>query len=173
MLSKGSVSYTHLDVYKRQPIAVAIFFAALEILLFDVSTFCVVPSMALLASELSTAIVPVSYTHLAPWYSVEWYKKGAILNQPTAFGINPMTGAAMVGGEAGPEAVAPIDTLMNYVKTAVKEETTGTTYYLERLISMLSEFFPSVISNMDRNIVLSDGTLVGAMTPQILSLIHI
>ncbi|MDY4081143.1 MAG: hypothetical protein SOY97_05895 [Candidatus Metalachnospira sp.] len=103
----------------------------------------------------------------APWYSVEWYKKGAILNQPTAFGINPMTGAAMVGGEAGPEAVAPIDTLMNYVKTAVKEETTGTTYYLERLISMLSEFFPSVISNMDRNIVLSDGTLVGAMTPQI------
>ncbi|MDY4081144.1 MAG: hypothetical protein SOY97_05900 [Candidatus Metalachnospira sp.] len=61
-------------IAKAAPIAVAIFFAALEILLFDVSTFCVVPSMALLASELSTAIVPNSL-------------KSSIIPHPSHFGI--------------------------------------------------------------------------------------
>ena len=56
-----------------------------------------------------------------PSIDVEWYAKGAVLNQPTLFGINQATGAAMVGGEAGKEAVAPIDVLMGYVRQAVTE----------------------------------------------------
>lgn len=54
-----------------------------------------------------------------PKFGVEWYAKGGILNQPTIFGMNGPN--AMVGGEAGPEAVAPIDTLMQYVEAAVKK----------------------------------------------------
>ena len=56
-----------------------------------------------------------------PKLDIEWYAKGAVLNQPTVFGMNPSTGAAMVGGEAGAEAVAPIDVLQNYVRQAVME----------------------------------------------------
>lgn len=56
-----------------------------------------------------------------PSIGVEWYAKGAVLNQPTAFGINPATGKVMAGGEAGAEAVAPIDVLQNYVRQAVAE----------------------------------------------------
>ena len=33
--------------------------------------------------------------------------------------MNPKNGNAMVGGEAGPEAVAPIETLQQYVQEAV------------------------------------------------------
>ena len=42
-----------------------------------------------------------------------------MLEEPTVFGMNPENGKAMVGGEAGPEAVAPIETLQQYVREAV------------------------------------------------------
>lgn len=54
-----------------------------------------------------------------PSFGVEWYKSGAVMMKPTAFGINPKTGATMMGGEAGAEAVAPIDVLQGYVRDAV------------------------------------------------------
>lgn len=54
-----------------------------------------------------------------PSLGIDWYAKGGILTQPTAFGMNGNN--LMVGGEAGAEAVAPIDTLLGYVRTAVHE----------------------------------------------------
>lgn len=54
-----------------------------------------------------------------PSFDIEWYKNGGIMTKPTAFGINPGTGRLMVGGEAGAEAIAPIDTLQSYVAEAV------------------------------------------------------
>lgn len=53
-----------------------------------------------------------------PSIGVEWYAKGGVMNQPTIFGMNGAN--AMVGGEAGPEAVAPIETLMKYIDIAVR-----------------------------------------------------
>ena len=44
-----------------------------------------------------------------PKLGIEWYAKGGIMTEPTAFGING--GNAMVGGESGPEAVLPLDVL--------------------------------------------------------------
>ena len=77
-----------------------------------------------------------------PKFSVEWYKDGAILKKPTAFGINPTTGKTMAGGEAGPEAVAPIDTLLGYIRTAVNESSDTSILgdikaLLERLIELI------------------------------------
>lgn len=41
-----------------------------------------------------------------PSFSVEWYKTGGIMTNPTVFGVN---GARlMVGGEAGAEAILPL-----------------------------------------------------------------
>lgn len=57
-----------------------------------------------------------------PKISVDWFAKGGILTKPTVFGQNG--NSLMVGGEAGKEAVAPIDTLMGYVRQAVAEATT-------------------------------------------------
>lgn len=52
-----------------------------------------------------------------PTFSVSWYAKGAVLDAATIFG---MSGGSLLGaGEAGPEAVAPIDVLQEYVAEAV------------------------------------------------------
>lgn len=49
-----------------------------------------------------------------PKISVEWYKNGGIMTNPTMFGLNG--NKAMVGGEAGPEAILPISLLRKYIK---------------------------------------------------------
>jgi len=51
--------------------------------------------------------------------SVKWNAKGAVFNSPTIF--NTANQGLQGVGEAGKEAVAPIDTLMGYVRTAVNE----------------------------------------------------
>jgi hypothetical protein len=53
-----------------------------------------------------------------PKLTVKWNAAGAIFDRPTIF--NTPYGLQGVG-EAGPEAVAPIGTLMGYVRTAVEE----------------------------------------------------
>lgn len=102
-----------------------------------------------------------------PKLAIDWYAKGGILTEPTAFGVNPRTGSLRVGGEAGDEAVAPIDTLMSYIRTAVQEESGNTAYTVQRLIDMLADFLPQIVGNMDKSIVLNDGTLVGKIAPKI------
>lgn len=74
-----------------------------------------------------------------PKLGVEWYAKGGILNRPAIFGINPATGSAMAGGEAGEEAVAPIDTLTGYVKDAVREENEEQAVILQHILAVLRE----------------------------------
>ena len=53
-----------------------------------------------------------------PKFSVSWYKEGGILTNPTIFGA--LGGKLLGGGEAGKEAVAPIDVLLGYVTDAVR-----------------------------------------------------
>ncbi len=72
-----------------------------------------------------------------PSLGIDWYAKGGILTQPTAFGMNGNN--LMVGGEAGAEAVAPIDTLLGYVETAVRgvigEQKDGDIYVTQNISS--------------------------------------
>lgn len=56
----------------------------------------------------------------APSIGIDWYAQGAVLKKATSFGINAVTGNRMVGGEAGYEAIAPIDVLQGYVQAAVE-----------------------------------------------------
>lgn len=49
-----------------------------------------------------------------PHFSVQWYKEGGILQSPTLFGMN--AGKLLGGGEAGKEAVLPIDLLKDYIR---------------------------------------------------------
>lgn len=55
-----------------------------------------------------------------PHFGIEWYKHGGVMLDPTIFGFNG--NKAMVGGEAGAEAIAPIDILLGYIRTAVSEQ---------------------------------------------------
>lgn len=53
-----------------------------------------------------------------PKLGIEWYAKGGIMTRPTVFGMNGNN--AMVGGEAGPEAILPIDRLEGYIANAIE-----------------------------------------------------
>lgn len=53
--------------------------------------------------------------------SVKAHAAGGILTKPTIFGYTPSTGTYHLGGEAGAEAIAPIDVLQGYVREAVAE----------------------------------------------------
>ena len=56
-----------------------------------------------------------------PHFSVEWYRKamegGMILNRPTLFGMK--NGSLLGAGEAGPEAVVGVHSLMEMIQRAV------------------------------------------------------
>lgn len=100
-----------------------------------------------------------------PSFGINWYAKGGILTEPTLFSLNPKTGRASVGGEAGDEAVAPIDTLLTYIRTAVGEQNSDLAGKLDALIELLQQYFSAMLDNMQRGIVLDSGVLVGELAP--------
>lgn len=100
-----------------------------------------------------------------PSFGINWYAKGGILTEPTLFSLNPKTGRASVGGEAGDEAVAPIDTLLTYIRTAVGEQNGDLAGKLDALIELLQQYFSTMLDNMQRGIVLDSGALVGELAP--------
>ena len=54
-----------------------------------------------------------------PKLKIDWYKDGGIMMKPTIFGMNGS--GLMAGGEAGPEAILPIDRLEGYISGAIEK----------------------------------------------------
>lgn len=54
-----------------------------------------------------------------PKLKIDWYKDGGIMMRPTIFGMNG--NRLMGGGEAGPEAILPIDRLQGYITGAIEK----------------------------------------------------
>ena len=95
-----------------------------------------------------------------PKLAVEWYKDGGILTDPTAFGFNPYSGKVMAGGEAGPEAIAPISTLQSYVQEAVSESNYQMYQVMNQMLSLMTQYFPQMANTQ---LVLDTGILVGEL----------
>jgi len=72
-----------------------------------------------------------------PKFGIEWYKNGGVMLDPTIFGFNG--NKAMVGGEAGAEAIAPVDILLNYIRTAVAEQNASLICSLTESIDSLGQ----------------------------------
>lgn len=79
-------------------------------------------------SRMSTAGTRQRSALSAPELPVKWFAKGGILNRPTIFGSNGKE--LLAGGEAGAEAVIPVDTLRKYIR----EETQANNSTLARMI---------------------------------------
>ena len=99
-----------------------------------------------------------------PTLGIDWYAEGGILTKPTAFGINPANGNLRVGGEAGDEAVAPIETLLDYIRTAVSESNQGIYEALKNILLLMSDYFPQ-FANVQ--IVLDTGVLAAHLAPKV------
>lgn len=105
------------------------------------------------------------FTQGMPKIGVEWYAKGGILNDPTLFGFNPYSGNAMVGGEAGAEAIAPIETLEEYFKKWSNND--ELLNRVDALIGTVESYMTVLVDNSQKQIVLDNGALVGNLMPDI------
>ena len=97
-----------------------------------------------------------------PKVGIKWNAEGGILDEATIFGRmgNTLLGA----GEKGPEAIAPIDVLLDYVRTAVQTENEGIIRTLIEQNRILMDFLARIIPSGVR---LDSGVLVGELVPAI------
>lgn len=95
-----------------------------------------------------------------PSFDVKWNAEGAVLTKPTIFGMAGNT--FLGGGEAGKEAIAPIDVLQSYVTAAVRSEVGGIGRILIEQMQLLLDFLRE---NMPDEVRLDTGALVGELTP--------
>lgn len=80
-----------------------------------------------------------------PKFSISWYKKGGVMMDPTIFG---MAGSTLLGGgEAGPEAIAPISVLQDYVSEAVAEAMADFTSELKQAVEEETAAFSEALGN--------------------------
>lgn len=94
-----------------------------------------------------------------PKFSVDWYANGGILNSPTIFGLNG--NSLMGGGEAGKEAVLPIDLLRSYIR----EENQRNNEVLAQMIAEAMSRIPLAVEN---NIQLGDKKLADVLVDAII-----
>lgn len=72
----------------------------------------------------SGSLNPINWpTQGLPSLGIEWYANGGILTKPMSFGINPVTGNVMAGGEpsTGGEAIMPLNKLPGIMAEAMKQ----------------------------------------------------
>ncbi len=98
-----------------------------------------------------------------PSFSVKWNAEGGILTKPTIFGMAGNT--FLGGGEAGDEAIVPIEKLQAYIDESVNsrnnELLVGLEMQVSRLISFMQAFFPT-----NYEIMLDTGILAGQLAPE-------
>lgn len=97
-----------------------------------------------------------------PSFNVKWNAEGGVLNKPTIFG--QMGNTLLGGGEAGAEAIAPIDVLQRYVRNAVRAENENIGRIIIEQNRILMDFLRGVMPN---GVYLDCGVMVGALTPAI------
>lgn len=95
------------------------------------------PKIPLPHFKLEGSLNPIKWIKQGlPKLHIKWYATGGIMKKPTMFGYDPFSNTAHVGGEAGPEAIAPISTLQSYIQQAVSAENSK---ILAALLEILAE----------------------------------
>ena len=94
----------------------------------------------------------------APKFTIKWNAEGGVLTKPAIFGAvgNTLLG----GGEAGHEAIAPIDVLQDYVREAVRGENNLIVSALIEQNGILMDFLAKF---MPTQVYLDSGVLVGEL----------
>lgn len=98
-----------------------------------------------------------------PKFSIKWNAEGGILTEPAIFGALK-DGTMLGGGEAGAEAIAPIETLQSYIGAAVKAENETIGRIIIEQNRLMMDFLERI---MPHDVMLDSGAMVGALTPAI------
>jgi phage-related protein len=97
-----------------------------------------------------------------PKIGIKWNAEGGILTRPTIFGA--MGDTLLGGGEAGAEAILPIDKMKTYVREAVRAENESIGRVITQQNAILMDFLRRTIPH---DITLDGRALVGELTPVI------
>lgn len=112
------------------------------------------------------SLSPPSVPHLG----IEWYKKAMdsamVMDAPTVFGYNAKTNQLLAGGEAGREVVSGEDHLVSLIGSVVQEQYGQLGQQVDRLTAVVQQYFPQVLGQMGRDVVLDSGALVGRLAPR-------
>lgn len=88
-----------------------------------------------------------------PRLNIGWHAKGGIMNDPTMFGLSGNT--AHIGGEAGPEAILPLNPFYDTLDKKLNSINRETIDY-----DKMTECFIKALTKVDNSIYM-DGNLVG------------
>lgn len=94
---------------------------------------------------------------------LKWNAEGGILTKPTIFGMTENANL-LGGGEAGDEAILPVELLKDYIRAAVRAENEGIRGTIIEQVRLLMDFLRRI---MPQGVTLDSGALVGALTPAI------
>ena len=95
----------------------------------------------------------------APTLPVKWFARGGILNSPTVFGASGKD--LLAGGEAGAEAVLPIDLLRKYIR---EENQTNNSALAQMIREALSEL--NIVA--ENNVIIGDKKLESTVTDMVI-----
>ena len=95
-----------------------------------------------------------------PSFSVKWNAEGGVLDKPTIFG--QVGNTLLGGGEAGKEAIAPIDVLQSYVRNAVRAENENIGRILIEQNRIMMDFLKRIVP---QGVYLNKDVLVGELVP--------
>lgn len=96
-----------------------------------------------------------------PNFNVKWNAAGAVFDRPTI--LDSRAGLQGVG-EAGAEAIAPIDVLQGYVRQAVRAENEAVGQIIIEQNRLMMDFLRRIVP---KDVLLDTGVLVGELTPAI------
>ncbi|MGN1369633.1 MAG: hypothetical protein ACI4WX_12255, partial [Aristaeellaceae bacterium] len=96
-----------------------------------------------------------------PKISINWNAAGGVFDEPT---ILPTLAGWQGVGEAGKEAIAPIEVLKSYVREAVRAENESIGRIVIEQMQLLIDYLKRA---MPRGVVLDTGAMVGELTPAI------
>lgn len=92
-----------------------------------------------------------------PSIGVQWYAKGGIMTSPTMFGMNGAN--AMVGGEAGPEAILPLNGFYKHLDAKLNQNAIDYNKMTQSFIEALKQM------NIENNINIDGRNFMRAVAP--------
>lgn len=106
----------------------------------------------------------------APKFNISWHgiamDKVMTMTGPSIFGYNAKTNSLLAGGEKGNEIITGEGHMIDLIDNAIQSAYMVMEKQIDRLTKTVQKYFPQVIENMDRDVVLDGDTIVGRLAPK-------
>ena len=106
----------------------------------------------------------------APKFNISWHgiamDKVMTMTGPSIFGYNAKTNSLLAGGEKGNEILTGEGHMIDLIDNAVQSAYMVMERQIDQLTKTVQKYFPQVIENMDRDVVMDGDTIVGKLAPK-------